>query len=510
VLQFDPSTGVCTKGLGSEQDCGCDTNSSAVDFAHVVFMASEATMASSRFAASLCRTIGFEDALFRARSRWAAFDNAYAGWPSGVTLSWPAWSWARIEVPGKPGCYKTGYCADYDPRRRPWYGLAAAGVLDVAVVLDSSVVMGQLSRFAKAKAAARSLVGMLSSGMSFAQVVVYGGPGTPVRSLDSLLIRADDDGVTSLQAFIEAQLPESTTPESGGSSSANATGALETAYSILRLSRSSAVPKRASSFCRSAIVMLSATADKTLVSRAAELSALWKTEFGDTADVPRIFVYSYGTDSSARSAHKKLACAYRGLWKPMDDRESDHSGIALDFIEYFSAGNYESAPRWAPPYTDASGLGRVITASKACRWDMSVPAKLLSVVATDFVITAWPEFTDALIANLTTESAKCSAFVLTDSDLESLRGAYRCNTGEHAAVLGISITLAILVIAGTTAGLLHSMRPLWGNEVDRRIRRALALQRALIASQHTNSSAANVSPLEPPTEDALSLLHETH
>jgi hypothetical protein len=321
----------------------------------------------------------------------------------------------------------------------------------MVVLVDVSSLMGPLDRLAKARTAAKEVIQSMNNAVSFVQAIGFGPLGDVSTAGDGLLMRCNDTGTATVRAFIDTLV---VTAQIGV---ANITGAFQLAMSILDRSRE----VNRSALCRTAIIVLSPTEDTELEQVVTDGLAAW--EHGE-GTAPRLFMFTYGDKRSTAEQHKAVSCAHGGVWAPLPDSVKDHTYIATNISAFFAAGIMEDAAIWSQPYLDASGLGVVITATKACRWKLTVPPKLLAVVATDFAISSRPEFTPEKVANLTTLT-RCLAFQLNQYDIEQLRGDERCEPSFNTVFVAVSVVIAAAVIIITSLILFISTRIGGGSKV---------------------------------------------
>lgn len=98
--------------------------------------------------------------------------------------------------------------------------------------------------------------------------------------------------------------------------------------------------------------------------------------------------YSLGGDSTnSNGLMKRIACENGGVWSYVSDSGDLRSQMA-HFYEYFAqlrATTDTETVVWVEPYLDASGAGRMTTASKAIYDYDVIPPQLIGVVGADLL-----------------------------------------------------------------------------------------------------------------------------
>lgn len=267
-------------------------------------------------------------------------------------------------------------CFTYDPRIRPWYVAATSGPKNVILVLDVSGSMGSNDRIELAKDAAVTVINTLTNSdfvavITFSdmaqQLLIFGQQAGSLVSATSQNIEKLSSQVTNINPF-------------GGT---NFEAAFRKAFEVL------ASTGEYSANCHTAILFLTdGIPTRGSIQSESGLTSLVQDLNTNPDGSLKVTVFTYTLGSGASSAiPSAVACGNNGIYAHVDDG-GNLRGQMSQYYDYYStlrrAG--DESVVWVEPYTDASGAGLLVTASKAVYDTNSSPSRLIGVVAVDILI----------------------------------------------------------------------------------------------------------------------------
>ena len=155
-------------------------------------------------------------------------------------------------------------------------------------------------------------------------------------------------------------------------------------------------------------------------------------------------MFTYGLGSDIQTPILPLfACSFHGIYQ-LVPTSSDLKSALSTFNFFTSLGLNRTTCVWTEPYIDASGLGWITTVAYPV-YDRSVnPPFLLGVVAADMVMSDLQKLSqnaNDTLNYLIMRSQKCSANLLTECNLQFLRGSYQCNSTNLSCPVATDIQL---------------------------------------------------------------------
>ena len=345
-----------------------------------------------------------------------------------------------FNFPGKQQAYEDGQCSDYDPRFRPWYATAAAGPLDVVVVVDTSGSMADADRMGLAIEAVDAVLDTLDA----TSYVTVRGFNNIIQSCltcteSDTMLPATASNLADLKTFVADLIP-------GGGTDFNL--AFQDAFEVLEASRQADL----TSGCSRVILFLTdgKSGDPSLTINRA-----------NTEDVnARIFTYTLGSGAGIRGRRvaRSVACQNNGMYFHVEDG-GDIRSVMAGYYSYFAAGQVLNGldsltPRWSSVYTDASGLGDMTTVALPVYDESSNPPILFGVVGIDVVTSELTQFGDTQSeaeTEVLERTASCPNVEFTFAQLEAIRAPRRC---VPYVAIGIgALSVLILVPAAAFFGI---------------------------------------------------------
>ena len=373
---------------------------------------------------------------------------------SGNLTSWQyvAHSDGGIRLfPGAPQDNGAG-CSHYDARQRPWYLAASNGPRDVIILLSTSNNTNG-EKMVLAKCVADTLLQSLGQN-DYVDLITH-HKSTASLGGDTLG-RATPSRVQMLRDQLAAIEPE-TSSTSGHTS-------FKFAYSV---AFSELYSSTTSSNCQKVIIQLtdgydSEAYDYTERTGCVSLNNQNEREnLNDDEDdddcqpiathkvdkiinhikdlrttykatgSKRVSIFTFGVKlqphihaqhTDYRNALLAIACDNNGAFGPVEDRNNPMKALAA-FFRILSVGiNGDSTVRWTSNYTDAFGMGDLVTASRPL-WDRTttVPS-LVGVVGIDVPTSQFGDTRSAALGALKERSSFCPAFsALTDCQMQVVR-----------------------------------------------------------------------------------------
>ncbi|XP_065176817.1 voltage-dependent calcium channel subunit alpha-2/delta-1-like [Sycon ciliatum] len=317
----------------------------------------------------------------RRNARWA-----YFGSETGMYRIYPALEWQNNFA---------GFSVDYDPRLRPWYIAATSGPKIVGIFLDCSMSMEEKQRWEMAKKAVSSILHSLSRDDQVSVVCARGdnvSPGGRRFQYNPVVLGCQKDKMMRATASNRIKLLEDLDSQNPMGSGVSHRAALDTLLSFFP----------AASTCQKVLIFVTDGKDmdpdvfKNVCydkNRGSFGCGALKTDFAslysavNTAHTTKsIHVVGIETGMEGSTLPGTLACKNEGVYI----RLNSTSNIRTRLMPYFSylarlANTESDAIRPTAPYVDASGLGRIITLSRAV-YDPHDARKLLGVVGVDAVL----------------------------------------------------------------------------------------------------------------------------
>lgn len=161
-------------------------------------------------------------------------------------------------------------------------------------------------------------------------------------------------------------------------------------------------------------------------------------------DLYNTTMFTYGLGSDIQTQILQLfACNFHGIYQ-LVPTSSDLKSALSTFTFFTSLGLNRTTCIWTEPYIDAAGLGWVTTVAYPV-YNRSVnPPFLLGVVAADMVmsdIQKLGQTANDTLNYLIMRSQKCSANLLTECNLQFLRGNHPCNSTNLTCPIATDIQL---------------------------------------------------------------------
>ena len=400
-----PDTATCLSQFGTPAVCNAGSNQrasneeSSIKLAPGVDMTSVDRTAKHSVIADICATKRL-DTVFRAHySDSVASDTPtrwqYFGSVNGMYRFFPGNTW------GQSG----GRCSAYDPRERGWYVAASSGAKRVTIIIDTSGSMGSNNRMSLAKSAANSVLKTLTNADTLA-VVDFSSAAVAWRSVHAPATAANLAYATQ---FVNRMTPGGLTYYAK---------ALDVAYDVIQSSQNNNVGTNA---CRDVILFLTdgepSDASSTIYQAAERIKSL----------VPNLVMFTYSVSSSIsgnlREIPFNMACRNGGVWAGITDVTKIREQM-VGYHNFLSTGFNRTEPVWVEPYTDALGLGQVITVSAPVFDQTLAPPYLLGVVGVDVLFDdfkATGEASSTILERLVERSSQCSEVGLTPCQLTALQ-----------------------------------------------------------------------------------------
>jgi len=455
------SSAKCTPGYYSPITVpGCGPDAAFVDKSSTSIMYIK-DWRSRKWDEILCRMDGLGKELISVGKKAKNVTHVFAGFPGGALRIWPAVDWSQPD----PNNTNKTVCPGYDPRETSWYSLASTGPLDVVLVLDVTKKMCDKNRINKAAEAIRALLHMFATGVSYMNIVMFNEtstfllPAAQERLVDGkpVLLEISADMAELLRSQLldvkpdcDAEIPS----KYSYTDSPTFLKAIGEAENILSYSREISIKKEPhSSFCRRAIVVLSANSAPEVKISMAETSDLGNSSENGVS----LFAFTYGSDETVIQYQKELTCNNSGLHSLMYDNDTSHVNEIFKITQYFAAGMLESQSVWTLSGEDM--LPNTTIVSRSCRWLISTPPKLLSVVAVAVPTARVKESLSPEEIEELLEVSTCSTFELNEYGVEELRGQDRCNSSVDLTLILLSIIVGFFVIALTSVGISLTMLP---------------------------------------------------
>jgi len=134
------------------------------------------------------------------------------------------------------------------------------------------------------------------------------------------------------------------------------------------------------------------------------------------------------------------------------------------YFQYIAAGVNSTDARWTSVYTDAFGLGEMVTAARPVYETVGGVRKLVSVVGVDVTMAELSRFGDSastVISRLYTRSASCNVFELTECERQLLRSqspsGYQCPSERTAAQCQLANDVVVVRPCTPVSGGLNSV-----------------------------------------------------
>ena len=145
-----------------------------------------------------------------------------------------------------------------------------------------------------------------------------------------------------------------------------------------------------------------------------------------------MFLFGLGTEMSP-DILQLFACNFNGVYHQVAN-PADLSVSLKDYFNFISAGLTRTTPIWTEPYIDALGLGLITTLAFPI-YDKTVnPPFLIAVMAADLLLSDFKRFGDnfdAILSELIQRSERCTLNLLSECQMESLRGDFKCNSTNN-------------------------------------------------------------------------------
>ena len=142
-----------------------------------------------------------------------------------------------------------------------------------------------------------------------------------------------------------------------------------------------------------------------------------------------MFLFGLGTDIKPEIL-QLFGCNFNGVYHHVAN-PTDLSTALTDYFNFIAAGLTRTTPIWTEPYADSSGLGVVTTLAYPI-YDKTVnPPFLIAVMSVDLLLADLKRFgenSDSILYELIQRSEKCTLNLLSECQMESLRGEFKCNS----------------------------------------------------------------------------------
>jgi len=353
---------VCVDGLGDADNCARDGRMLNLEESAVRIAPETPTPYSETYNGMICATQGLDTtfkAKFETDGDWLAWQ--YFGSDQGMFRSYPG------------GPRETD---DYDPRRRPWYTIAANGPKDVVLVVDTSGSMGENNRLGLTKDALKALIDSLAPTDRLGLVEFDASAQIFTPGTSSGFLEMTSAGKQQASAAIDGLR---------ASGSTNFRAGLQTALEYFKRARDGGT----STYCESVIVFITDGRDTAI-----EDGQITKREMieevrgyydalGTDYPQPNLFTLSMGDDAD-NAMPAMFACAFDGVWASVSDGQDPLSQLASFFAFFALSLTNEDRVVWADLYEDASGAGLVTTASQAVFREAG--GALMGVVGVDVML----------------------------------------------------------------------------------------------------------------------------
>ena len=353
---------VCVDGLGDAEGCARDGRMLNLEESAVRIAPETPTPYSENYNGMICATQGLDTtfkAKFETDGDWLAWQ--YFGSDQGMFRSYP----------GGPRAED-----DYDPRRRPWYTIAANGPKDVVLVVDTSGSMGENNRLGLTKDALKALIDSLAPTDRLGLVEFDASAQIFTPGTTSGFLEMTSAGKQQASAAIDGLR---------ASGSTNFRAGLQTALEYFKRARDGGT----STYCESVIVFITDGRDTAI-----EDGQITKREMieevrgyydalGTDYPQPNLFTLSMGDDAD-NAMPAMFACAFDGVWASVSDGQDPLSQLASFFAFFALSLTNEDRVVWADLYEDASGAGLVTTASQAVFREAG--GALMGVVGVDVML----------------------------------------------------------------------------------------------------------------------------
>ena len=353
---------VCVDGLGDADNCARDGRMLNLEESAVRIAPETPTPYSETYNGMICATQGLDTtfkAKFETDGDWLAWQ--YFGSDQGMFRSYPG------------GPRETD---DYDPRRRPWYTIAANGPKDVVLVVDTSGSMGENNRLGLTKDALKALIDSLAPTDRLGLVEFDASAQIFTPGTTSGFLEMTSAGKQQASAAIDGLR---------ASGSTNFRAGLQTALEYFKRARDGGT----STYCESVIVFITDGRDTAI-----EDGQITKREMieevrgyydalGTDYPQPNLFTLSMGDDAD-NAMPAMFACAFDGVWASVSDGQDPLSQLASFFAFFALSLTNEDRVVWADLYEDASGAGLVTTASQAVFREAG--GALMGVVGVDVML----------------------------------------------------------------------------------------------------------------------------
>ena len=353
---------VCVDGLGDADNCARDGRMLNLEESAVRIAPETPTPYSENYNGMICATQGLDTtfkAKFETDGDWLAWQ--YFGSDQGMFRSYP----------GGPRAED-----DYDPRRRPWYTIAANGPKDVVLVVDTSGSMGENNRLGLTKDALKALIDSLAPTDRLGLVEFDASAQIFTPGTSSGFLEMTSAGKQQASAAIDGLR---------ASGSTNFRAGLQTALEYFKRARDGGT----STYCESVIVFITdgrdtAIEDEQITKREMiEEVRGYYDALGTDYPQPNLFTLSMGDDAD-NAMPAMFACAFDGVWASVSDGQDPLSQLASFFAFFALSLTNEDRVVWADLYEDASGAGLVTTASQAVFREAG--GALMGVVGVDVML----------------------------------------------------------------------------------------------------------------------------
>jgi len=142
-----------------------------------------------------------------------------------------------------------------------------------------------------------------------------------------------------------------------------------------------------------------------------------------------MFTFGLGTNSNSYIL-QHFACNFNGIYQQVVS-PGDLPFALSNYSIYIAAGLTRTSCIWTEPYIDALGLGWVTTVAYPIYDKSVIPPFLIAVAAMDLLESDLKQFGDnseEVLSELILRSEKCTLNLISECQLESLRGRFKCNS----------------------------------------------------------------------------------
>ena len=267
-------------------------------------------------------------------------------------------------------------CYTYNPRYQPWYVAATSGPKDVILVIDVSGSMSVFNRIGLARDAAISVLNTLTNS-DYVAVVLFNSDAVQLLlagQTRGTLLQATNENIVRLSERVATIQPSGNT---------NFDAAFTETFNIIDDAT------ELTSNCQTAILFLTdgiPTSGLTGVTQLQEhVRALNRRADGTLKAT--LFTFTLGNNVQG-TLPLIFACDNQGMYTRIDDGGNLREQMN-QYYEYYATLRQEEPGRvaWIEPYTDVSGAGLLVTASRAVYDGTSTPPRLVGVVAVDILTT---------------------------------------------------------------------------------------------------------------------------